>query len=91
MTAQHVQGSTAITDALAGRTPPCAAAVAGARGSAAAFAVCIARTVRDGFNPTDEGLVVGYGRRLLDGDVPHRGFIFSRPATARPRRARTAS
>ncbi len=32
-----------------------------------------------GFNPTDDGFVLAYGRRLLDGQVPHRDFIALRP------------
>jgi hypothetical protein len=32
-----------------------------------------------GFNPTDDGFVLAYGRRLLDGQVPHRDFISIRP------------
>src|SRR5690349_11471336 len=32
-----------------------------------------------GFNPTDDGFVLAYGRRLLDGQVPHRDFITIRP------------
>ena len=33
-----------------------------------------------GFNPTDEGFVLAYSRRVLDGQVPHRDFISIRPA-----------
>ncbi len=33
-----------------------------------------------GFNPTDEGFVLAYSRRALDGQVPHRDFISIRPA-----------
>jgi len=32
-----------------------------------------------GFNPTDEGFVLAYSRRLLEGQVPHRDFISIRP------------
>lgn len=35
-----------------------------------------------GFNPTDDGFVLAYGRRLLDGQVPHRDFISIRPVGA---------
>jgi hypothetical protein len=35
-----------------------------------------------GFNPTDDGFVLAYGRRLLDGQVPHRDFIAIRPVGA---------
>lgn len=34
---------------------------------------------RFGFNPTDDGFVLAYGRRLLEGQVPHRDFISIRP------------
>lgn len=47
--------------------------------AAAAYAVAIATTVRNGFNPTDEGLIVAYAHELLAGRVPHRDFVFSRP------------
>lgn len=33
-----------------------------------------------GFNPTDEGIVLAGARRILAGQVPHRDFIFIRPA-----------
>lgn len=33
-----------------------------------------------GFNPTDEGIVLAGARRILLGQVPHRDFIFIRPA-----------
>lgn len=33
-----------------------------------------------GFNPTDDGWLQAVARRLLDGQVPHRDFIFVRPA-----------
>lgn len=33
-----------------------------------------------GFNPTDEGWLPAVARRLADGEVPHRDFIFVRPA-----------
>lgn len=32
-----------------------------------------------GFNPTDEGFILAYSRRILDGQVPHRDFIALRP------------
>lgn len=35
---------------------------------------------RIGFNPTDEGWLPAVARRLLEGEVPHRDFIFVRPA-----------
>lgn len=34
---------------------------------------------RLGFNPTDDGFILAYSRRLLDGQVPHRDFISIRP------------
>lgn len=33
-----------------------------------------------GFNPTDEGIVLAGARRILAGQIPHRDFIFIRPA-----------
>lgn len=33
-----------------------------------------------GFTPTDDGWMQAAARRLLDGEVPHRDFIFVRPA-----------
>lgn len=30
---------------------------------------------RLGFNPTDDGFVLAYARRMLDGQIPHRDFI----------------
>src|SRR5206468_857052 len=33
-----------------------------------------------GFNPTDDGFVLAYSRRILLGQVPHRDFIMIRPA-----------
>ena len=33
-----------------------------------------------GFSPTDDGWLQAVARRLLDGEVPHRDFIFVRPA-----------
>lgn len=33
-----------------------------------------------GHNPTDDGFVLAYARRVLDGEVPHRDFITIRPA-----------
>lgn len=44
----------------------------------AGYVALVSLTIRNGFNPTDEGLIVGYADRLLHGDVPHRDFIFSR-------------
>jgi hypothetical protein len=32
-----------------------------------------------GFNPTDDGFILAYSRRMLDGQVPHRDFISIRP------------
>ena len=32
-----------------------------------------------GFNPTDDGFVLAYSRRLLDGQIPHRDFVMIRP------------
>ena len=32
-----------------------------------------------GFNPTDDGFILAYSRRILDGQVPHRDFISIRP------------
>lgn len=34
----------------------------------------------NGFNPTDDGWLLAVARRLADGEVPHRDFIFVRPA-----------
>lgn len=33
-----------------------------------------------GFNPTDDGFILAYARRVLEGEVPHRDFISVRPA-----------
>lgn len=33
-----------------------------------------------GFNPTDDGFILAYARRILEGQVPHRDFISIRPA-----------
>ena len=33
-----------------------------------------------GFNPTDEGLVLAYTRRIIDGQIPHKDFISVLPA-----------
>ena len=33
-----------------------------------------------GFNPTDDGWLQAVARRMLDGEFPHRDFIFVRPA-----------
>ncbi|MCB0738902.1 MAG: hypothetical protein KDC92_15440 [Bacteroidetes bacterium] len=32
-----------------------------------------------GFNPTDEGFILGYSKRVLDGEIPHAHFISIRP------------
>jgi hypothetical protein len=32
-----------------------------------------------GFNPTDDGFILAYSRRLLEGQAPHRDFISIRP------------
>lgn len=32
-----------------------------------------------GFNPTDDGFILAYSRRLLEGQIPHRDFIAIRP------------
>lgn len=32
-----------------------------------------------GFNPTDDGFILAYSRRLLEGQIPHRDFISIRP------------
>jgi hypothetical protein len=32
-----------------------------------------------GFSPTDDGFILAYSRRILDGQVPHRDFISIRP------------
>lgn len=32
-----------------------------------------------GFNPTDDGFILGYARRLIEGQFPHRDFISLRP------------
>jgi hypothetical protein len=32
-----------------------------------------------GMNPTDDGFFLGMGRRILDGEIPHRDFITARP------------
>src|SRR5688572_4522327 len=34
---------------------------------------------RYGFNPTDEGFVNGVAYRVLNGEIPHRDFIWGRP------------
>lgn len=34
---------------------------------------------RFGFNPTDDGLILAGARRLLEGQVPHRDFVWVRP------------
>lgn len=46
------------------------------------FAPLIAHLLfsRNGMNPTDDGFFLGMGRRILDGEVPHRDFITARPA-----------
>lgn len=33
-----------------------------------------------GFNPTDDGWLLAVARRLVEGELPHRDFIFVRPA-----------
>lgn len=33
-----------------------------------------------GFNPTDEGFILGYSKRVLDGEIPHLDFVSIRPA-----------
>ena len=33
-----------------------------------------------GFNPTDEGFILGYSKRVLNGEIPHSDFISIRPA-----------
>jgi hypothetical protein len=33
-----------------------------------------------GMNPTDDGFFLGMGRRVLNGEIPHRDFITARPA-----------
>ena len=33
-----------------------------------------------GFNPAHEGVVLSAARRLLDGQMPHRDFVYLRPA-----------
>lgn len=33
-----------------------------------------------GFNPTDDGFILSLSRRIIDGQFPHRDFIFIRPA-----------
>jgi len=33
-----------------------------------------------GFNPTDEGFILGYSKRILDGEIPHLDFVSIRPA-----------
>jgi len=42
--------------------------------------VCQASFGWIGFNPTDDGWLQAVARRLLEGEVPHRDFIFLRPA-----------
>lgn len=43
---------------------------------------CIAHLLfsRYGFNPTDEGFILGYSKRVLDGQIPHLDFVSIRPA-----------
>lgn len=41
--------------------------------------VLLAIVVPLGFNPTDEGLVQAYARRILAGEMPHRDFVSPRP------------
>lgn len=45
----------------------------------AATATCHVLFSWMGFNPTDDGVVLAAGRRLLDGQTPHRDFISIRP------------
>ena len=33
-----------------------------------------------GFNPTDDGFILSLSRRIIDGQFPHRDFIYIRPA-----------
>ncbi len=33
-----------------------------------------------GFNPTDDGFILSLSRRILDGEIPHKDFIYIRPA-----------
>src|SRR4030042_3917580 len=33
-----------------------------------------------GYNPTDDGFILAYGRRLLEGQIPHKDFISIRPS-----------
>jgi hypothetical protein len=42
--------------------------------------VCQAAFGWIGFNPTDDGWLQAVARRLIEGEVPHRDFIFLRPA-----------
>jgi hypothetical protein len=32
-----------------------------------------------GFNPTDDGFILAYSRRIIEGQIPHRDFIIIRP------------
>jgi len=32
-----------------------------------------------GYDPTDDGLVLGYAWRIWNGEIPHRDFLFTRP------------
>lgn len=56
-----------------------------AGGARAALFVLVVSTVCHlafsslGFNPTDDGFILAYSRRILDGQVPHRDFISIRP------------
>lgn len=34
---------------------------------------------QNGFNPTDEGFILAYSRRLLNGEIPHLHFVSIRP------------
>src|SRR5436190_21176575 len=57
---------------------------ASAGGTAVALAVILALVghalySRYGYNPTDEGMIIAMSRRVLEGEVIHRDFIFSRP------------
>lgn len=40
------------------------------------------QTAHLGLNAMDEGLMAAYGRRILDGQVPHRDFISPRPVVS---------
>lgn len=46
---------------------------------AALCATVEARVGRFGFNPTDQGFILGTSRRILDGQVPHADIVSARP------------